>query len=158
MFSDDTGLVPEPLAVALAAYEADPSSYPQVLEAVAESRLVLPIVAVPGAAGSDPDSHCSQVGGEMGAVVLTSSTGRQALLAFSGVAALARWNPSARPMPVTGRDAAHTAVAEGVAALLVDVAGPTRVVIDGDDLQALAAGWTLARVGDEPAWIGPVPD
>ena len=42
--------------------------------------------------------------------------------------------------------------------LVVDIAGPTRFVIEGDDLVALAAGWRLAMAGDQPAWIGPAPE
>ena len=57
-------------------------------------------------------------------------------------------------MPVTATVAAQSAVQEGVAALLVDVAGPVSLVVEGDDLVRLAAGWTLARVGEDWAWIG----
>ncbi len=42
---------------------------------------------------------------------------------------------------------------EGAAALLVDVAGPARLVVEGIDLEGLARGWRLARVGDQVAWV-----
>ncbi len=58
-------------------------------------------------------------------------------------------------MPVEARLAARSAVQEAAEALVVDVAGPTRCVVEGDDLRALAAGWTLARVGERTAWIRP---
>ena len=39
------------------------------------------------------------------------------------------------------------------AALLVDVAGPTRLVVEGVDLEGLARGWRLARVGGQVGWV-----
>ena len=56
------------------------------------------------------------------------------------------------------RLAAQSALQDDAAALVVDVAGPVPFVIEGDDLRALAAGWTLARVGERAAWIGPAPE
>ena len=56
------------------------------------------------------------------------------------------------------RAAALSAVQENAAALVLDLAGPARFVIEGDDLRALASGWTLARLeGDDRrlAWVGP---
>ena len=50
---------------------------------------------------------------------------------------------------------------EGAAALLVDVAGPTRLVVEGIDLEGLARGWQLAQVGEQVAWVrdvDPTPD
>ena len=48
--------------------------------------------------------------------------------------------------------AAQTARAEGVAALLVDVAGPHPLVVDGEVLEALAAGRRLVEA--EPGEFG----
>ena len=39
--------------------------------------------------------------------------------------------------------------------LVVDLAGPVRFVVEGDDLTALAAGWQPGRVGDRAVWIRP---
>src|SRR6476620_5705673 len=48
------------------------------------------------------------------------------------------------------RLAAQAALQDGAAALVVDVAGPATLVVEGEDLRGLALGWTLARVGDRP--------
>ena len=95
---------------------------------------------------------------DMAAVLLTGADGRLALLAFTGTEALQRWNPDARPVPVTTALAAQAAVQEGAAALVVDVAGPVTFVAEAEDLQGLAAGWTPARVGGRAAWIRPAPE
>ena len=91
----------------------------------------------------------------MAAVLLQGADGRLALLAFTGTDSLRAWDPKARPVPVGTRLAARSALQDGAAALVVDVAGPTTLVIEGEDLRGLAAGWTLARVGERSAWIGP---
>jgi hypothetical protein len=49
--------------------------------------------------------------------------------------------------------AAEAARYDGADTLLVDVAGPVRFVVEGDDLVRLAEGWTVARLGERTAWI-----
>ncbi|MDN4175477.1 SseB family protein [Nocardioides sp. SOB77] len=154
-FPGDTGEVPPALAAATAAYASDRTRYADVLAALAGCRLLVPVVAVLGEVEVDEHGLAHDKTSDMAAVLLTGADGRLALLAFSGTAAMAAWDPEARPVPVPARVAAQSAVQEGAAALLVDVAGPVRVVVEGEDLQALAAGWTLARVGDRQAWIRP---
>ena len=56
---------------------------------------------------------------------------------------MARWDPQARPVPVTAATAATAAIQDGAEALLVDLAGPATYVVDGEDLTRLAAGWRL---------------
>jgi hypothetical protein len=41
-------------------------------------------------------------------------------------------------VPVAARDAARAALAEGAAALLVDVAGPVKVAVEDEHLRTLA--------------------
>ena len=47
---DDTGAADPALAAALTAYAADPAREPEVLDALAEARLLVPVVAVLGEA------------------------------------------------------------------------------------------------------------
>jgi hypothetical protein len=91
----------------------------------------------------------------MATVLIQGADGRLALLAFTGTDPLAAWNPEGRPVPVAAAVAAQAAVQDGAAALVVDIAGPTRFVVEGEDLEGLARGWTLARVGERTAWIRP---
>jgi hypothetical protein len=79
---------------------------------------------------------------------MTGRDGRNALLAFTGTAGLAQWDPESRPVPVTARRAAQAALQDDAAALLVDVAGPVMFVVEADDLHALAAGHRLVRLED----------
>ena len=71
---------------------------------------------------------------------LTDVLKRLQVMAFTGLDALARWDRSARPVPVTSHQVAAAALEEGADGLLVDIAGPVRFAIDGDLLRDLARG------------------
>lgn len=153
--TDDTGDPDPGVVAALTAYSQDPRLRPQAVAAVQASRLLVPVVAVLGEVEYDAQGRPHDKTSEMASVLLTSSDGRLALLAFTGLPALRAWNPDARPVPVPARVAAQSAVQEGAAALLVDVAGPVRLVVDGVDLEGVARGWSLVRVGADLAWVRP---
>ncbi|MCW2843151.1 MAG: hypothetical protein JWN22_1067 [Nocardioides sp.] len=158
-FGDDTGAVSADVAHALASYAVDPAAgYAALLTVLQGARLLVPVVAVLGEVERDEAGLAHDKSSDMAAVLLTGADGRLALLAFTGTGTMHRWDPEARPVPVPTRQAAQAAVQDGAAALVVDVAGPTSVVIEGEDLAGLAAGWTLARVGERTAWIGPGPE
>lgn len=148
-FPDDDGAVHPHVREALDDF-AHSHRLGGVLEAFGHSRMIVPVVALPpehDAAGQGADAK-----GDMAAVLVTGADGRTALLAFSGLETLRAWNHDARPVPVTVTDAARAARSEGAAAIVVDLAGPTRVVIEGDDLQHLADGQLLVRTGHGFAW------
>jgi SseB protein N-terminal domain len=175
----DTGEVPAEVAAAVTAYAGGEHSLGEVLMVLQHSRLLVPMVEVApgtfpphrhhdhdqghGDLGHDDDhgqerghEHGHQhAGPQMAAVSLQRPDGRRGLLAFTGVEPLSRWNADARPLPMTTREAAETAVSDGASALVVDAAGPVQVVVQGEDLRALAEGWTLARAGSEHVWVPP---
>jgi hypothetical protein len=163
-FAGDDGSAPADLAAALAAYAADPGRTLQVFWALQRARLLVPVVAVLGevevdAAGLAHDKTSdmpvsSEV--EMATALLTGRDGRQALLAFTGLDTLAAWRPDARPVPVAAPLAARSALQEGAAALVVDVAGPTTYAVEGPLLEGLARGWTLTAGADGPVWVRPL--
>lgn len=152
-YPDDTGEASPLLAAALTAYADEPARFSDVLAALGTARLLVPVVAVLGEAETGPDGLRRDKTSDMATVLLTGADGRTALLAFTSTETLAAWNPEGRPVAVPTRTAALSAVQEGAAALLIDVAGPVRVAVEGDDLAALAAGYRLARVGDQVGWV-----
>ena len=96
-----------------------------MLRALASSRLLVAVMAVADevdVGGSDKSSH-------MAVVSMVNAAGDKGLLAFTGLDSMAAWNPEARPVPVPARAAAEAALADGAQALVIDVAGPARVVI-----------------------------
>ena len=152
-FAGDDGTTPGEVADALQSWQQDPGRFPEVLAALQSSRLLVPVVAVAGTVESGHDGLAREKDSDMATVLLQGADGRLALLAFTGTAALTAWDPGARPVPVGAGDAARAAVAEGAAAVVVDIAGPVSVTIEGEDLQGFAQEWTLARVGERSAWV-----
>jgi hypothetical protein len=155
-FPDDTGEPPAEVAAALAAYaggDRAADAQAAVLGALQGSRLLVPVVALLGEVEHDERGLAHDKSSDMAAVLLTGADGRLALLAFTGTGPLRAWDPEARPVAVPTRVAAQAALQDRAAALVVDVAGPVPFVVEGEDLAALAAGWTLTRVGGRSAWL-----
>jgi hypothetical protein len=140
-FPDDDGLTDPRLVGALGDDLA-------VLEAFAEARVFVPIIALLGEVPTDGDKNA-----EMAAVLMTGADGRTALLAFTSVATMAVWDPQARPVPVLGRDAARATLDEGAAALLLDLGNPSFSVVETTDVEHLAAGHVMVRTPAGSAWL-----
>lgn len=151
---DDGSRQPE-VAAALEAYAADRDRYPAALSALQRSRLLVPVVAMLGEVELDEAGLAHDKSSDMAAVLMKGRDGRLALLAFTGTDQLRAWNPEARPVPVPAQVAAQSAVQDDAAALLVDVAGPVPLVVEGEDLAGLAGGWTLAEVDGATVWVRP---
>lgn len=152
-FPGDTGEAHPALAHALAGYDA--GSCVDVLVALAGARLLVPVVAVLGEVEVDESGLARDKTSDMAAVLLEGADGRLAMLAFTSLASMAAWDPEARPVPVTAATAAQAALQERAAALVLDLAGPTTYVLEGEDLQGIAAGWVLTDVAGRSAWLRP---
>ncbi len=155
-FAGDDGSVPPEVTAALAAYDRDPQgAHRATLATLQRSRLLVPVVAVLGEVELDEQGLAHDKSSDMATVLMQGRDGRMALLAFTGTEAMRRWNPEGRPVPVSVPDAARAAVHDGADAILVDVAGPVMFVVQGDDLRALADGFSLAELAGRHAWIKP---
>jgi hypothetical protein len=154
-FPGDSGEAAPALSAALTAYAGGAASYVDALAAVCAARLLVPVVAVLGEAETDEHGLTHDKTSDMATVLLQGADGRMALLAFTGTESLRAWDPEARPVPVTARTAAQAALQDQAAAIVVDVAGPATFVVEGQDLEGLARGWALARVGGRSAWVAP---
>lgn len=152
-FAGDDGSAPAALRAALTVYREDPEGgYLPVLAALSGARLLVPVVALLEELAPDGSEKSS----DMAAVLIEHPDGRRALLAFSGTDSLTFWDPAGRPVPVSARTAALSALQEGADALLVDLAGPAQLLVEGEDLQALARGWRLVRLeGGGWGWLTP---
>ena len=76
---------------------------------------------------------------------------RRALPAFTSVAALAAWDPEARPVAVPLRQALEAAAHERADTVVIDLAGPVAYQLTGPALVALAEGRTSTDPLDDPA-------
>ena len=117
------------------------------------ARLLVPVVALLGEVEYTDAGLATDKSSDMAVVLLTGADGRQALLAFSGLDTLRRWQPDARPMPTTPQLAATAALQENAAAIVLDIAGPAPAVLESDDLHHLAAAHHVIRLADNThAW------
>ncbi|WBB60368.1 SseB family protein [Streptomyces sp. WMMC500] len=165
-FAADDGSADPRLAAALTAYaEAPdaPGAAPRVLAALAGTRVLVPVVALLGESeglGAPP----SKAGGglrrdktsDMAVPTLDIPGGRRALPAFTSTAALARWDPAARPVAVPVPQAVRAAVAERADTLVLDVAGPVPYELTGPALLAAAEGRGSTDPLADPAVVAAV--
>jgi hypothetical protein len=154
-FGGDDGQPVPTLVAALTAYAEGHGSHVDALAALRDARLLVPVVTVLGESEVDDRGLAHDKTSDMATVLLQGADGRMALMAFTGLPALQAWDPQARPVPVTARTAAQATLQDGAAALVVDVAGPSTFVVEGEDLEGLARGWALVRVGGRSAWVSP---
>ena len=162
---------PDPrLAAILSAYANGRETEQAALGALSRARLLIPLVereagqdVCPGPAEHGqprPAEHgqhehpahdaCAAPGTkEMAFPTLIGRDGRPALLAFTSLDALARWRPGARPVHAPASQVWGSAVADSCA-VVIDVAGPVPLAVDGARLSALASGEPPPAPQDDP--------
>jgi hypothetical protein len=165
-FRDDDGTANPSVSKELSDFAAGQGSEQAALTALARSRLLVPVVAVlaeqigePGAdhAGppepnpQEPDApepdapeHAgSMLRGEkasdMAMPTLIGLDGRRAIPVFTCTESMRAWQADARPVPVPASRVWQAAMAESCA-VMIDVAGPVPIAIEGVRLDALARG------------------
>lgn len=157
-FPGDQGLADPSIRRALAAAVGsdEPTAYLAAVAALCRARLLVPVVATRTDTAVSTSGLLSDKEAEMAVVLLQAADGARAMLAFTGMDAMAAWDGTARPVPVTIDRAAQSALADGAAAVLIDFAGPHPLVVDGEILSQLAAGHRLVEVdGESFGWAVP---
>jgi hypothetical protein len=161
-FAGDDGKADPRAAAILAGYAAGQEAEQAALAALAGTRLLIPLVehepaktagASPAGAEHHPAHACGPAGSapgrEMAFPTLIGRDGRPALLAFTSLEALTRWRADARPVPALAAQVWETAVADSCA-VVIDVAGPVPLAVDGARLGALARGEPPPAPQDDP--------
>lgn len=137
---------------ALLATLSDPQDETALMQAVAKSRLLVPVVAVarePDETGAPMAGNLARSSGsdtvgkpasatDMAVVTLTAPDGQRAFPVFSSLATLAVWDATARPSPVTGARAAQGAVTERCQVMLLDCGSGHERVLRPSMVWALA--------------------
>lgn len=139
-FAGDDGSADQRLAQALATWQEDRSTEPEVLSALATARLLVPVVAILGEAETGADGLRRDKSSDMAVPTLTAPGGRRALPAFTSTESLARWRADARPVAVPLHQALRALVHEGADTLVLDLAGPVTYQLTGAALRALGTG------------------
>jgi hypothetical protein len=113
-------------------------------------RGALPSETGPNATAADAcASNAGDKRSELAIPSLVGQDGRLALVAFTCADSLRAWQPGARPVPVPASGVFQTAVAES-SAVVIDVAGPVPVTVEGTRLAALAAGSGVPDMHEDP--------
>ena len=145
---------PDPLVRAAMAAVTDSVSYSRAVVALCASRLLMPIVA----SGDETDEPDPERHAEMAAVTLTDGTTTH-LLAFTGMDALRAWQPDARPVPCHLDELAASVEPAGATELLLDLAGPTPLVLGGEVLSMIGDGNALVEFeSGDFAWVKTAPE
>ena len=147
--ASDSGAEDPRLVEALAAHHGDAGRLPDVLAALHRVRVVAPVLALRGDAAGPTDRVRVDSAADIVLPVLVGAEGSRAVPVFSGLTTMARWDPAARPVPVTGRRAAAVAVAEQAEALVIDIAGPHPVTLLMPELSALGDGKGVVPAYDD---------
>ena len=145
-FASDDGSADPGVSAALEAFATCRGGEHEALIALAASRLLIPIVAVraddtPGSAEpqASGDSRRGEKASEMALPTLIGRDGRRAVPAFTCLDSLRRWQAGARQVPVAARQV-WLAATEDSCAVVIDVAGPVPLAVEGARLAALARG------------------
>jgi hypothetical protein len=141
----DTGEADPAVTAALNAYGTGTGSEHDALLAVMNTRLLVPVVAMLNEQNEDGTEKET----EMALPTLVGKDGRKAVIAFTAIAAIGRWNPEARPVPFSAANVWQYAAQEGNA-VVIDVAGPVPLTVEGARLAALAAGTAPPLPHEDP--------
>ncbi len=142
--SNDDGSAPPVLSAALARFRAGEISQAGVVDALRGSRLLIPLVAHLGEAGTNEHGHTIDKSQELSIVTVAGPDGRNVLPVFSSVSAMTRWNAQARPVPADGVRVALAAASEETDLVVLDPLSPTEFAVRRPALWAIAQSqqWT----------------
>ncbi|MDT0301131.1 SseB family protein [Streptomonospora wellingtoniae] len=149
-FRDDDGSPDPAVAARLDAFSRGEAGDRQVLAALGDSRVLVPVVAVADETEQDEDGRTREKSSDIALPLMIGQDGRRGVLAFTSVDSARAWREDARPVPVTAVEACRAAIDEGADAVVVDVAGPVTYAVQGRFLTTLAEHGTVPAPKDDP--------
>lgn len=149
--ADDDGSAPPKLLEALRRFRAGELGEAEVVDALRESRLLIPLLAEAGEVGRTPDGRLVDKTQELAIVTVAAPDGRAVLPVFTSVAAMSAWNPTARPVPAAGTRVALAAAGDGTDLVIVDPTSATEFAVRRPALWAVAQSrpWTPCYLDEE---------
>ena len=148
-FRDDDGSAEPGVTAVLEAFAAGQGTEQDVLTALAGSRLLVPVLAVLPDATAPAEPSQGEKASEMALPMLIGLDGRRAIPAFTSQDSMCRWQADARPVPAAARQVWQAAT-QGACAVIIDVAGPVPVAVEGARLAALARGEAVPAPCTDP--------
>lgn len=136
--STDDGSAPERLIEALRRFRSRELGEADVVDAIRESRLLVPLVARRGESAIGEHGHTIDKSAELAIVTVEGPDGRDVMPVFSSVDAMTRWDPKARPVPADAVRVAIAAASEGTELVVLDATSETEFIIRRPALWAIA--------------------
>jgi hypothetical protein len=135
---DDDGSAPERLIEALRRFRSRELGESEVVEALRESRLLIPLVAHLGESGVAERGMLVDKSQELSIVTVIGPDGRTVLPVFTSVDAMREWNPAARPVPADAERVALAAAGEETDVVVLDPTSATEFAVRRPALWAIA--------------------
>lgn len=153
-FSGDDGSANPELLRALARFQlavpAGSVSQSIVVDAVRSSRLLIPLVATHAESGVAASGLTVDKSAELSIVTVAGPDGRNVLPVFSSVAAMARWNPTARPVPADAVRVGLAAASENTELIVLDPGSQTEFALRRPAVWAVAQQEPWVPSFDDP--------
>ena len=134
----DDGSAPPRLLEAMLRFRARELGAADVIDAVRDARLLIPLVARLGKSGENARGHLVDKTQELAIVTVAGPDGRSVLPVFTSVTAMATWNSLARPVPADGVRVALAAAREQTDLVVIDPTSATEFAIRRPALWAVA--------------------
>ncbi len=139
-FAGDDGSAPAPLIAALKKFQNGEALAEDVIDAIRQSRLLIPLLANLGESEVGAHGHKVDKSAELSIVTVATPDDQNGLPVFSSVAAMQKWNPIARPVPADARRVALAAAAEENTRIILDPENETEFAIRRPAIAAIAQG------------------
>lgn len=139
-WAEDDGTADAELVAMLARFRAGHVVAEQVVEVARNIRVLIPLLADLGEAGTNDSGLKVDKSAELSIVTVQTPDLQSGLPVFSSVDAMKRWNEKARPVPVEISKAALAAAKEGNTRLVLDAGSETEFVFRRTAIAALATG------------------
>lgn len=149
--ASDDGSADPALLAALVAFRAGSGDAVAVVDAYRSARLLIPLVPEKGDEGVGPTGLRVDKTQELSIVTVAAPDGRRVQPVFTSVAALTRWDPVARPVPVEGVRTAMAAAADDTDLIVVDPGSETEFVIRRPAVWAIGQGQSWEPAPTSPA-------
>ena len=142
--ADDDGSAPERLIEALRRFATRELGEGEVVDALRDSRLLIPLIAHLGEAGENEHGQLVDKTQELSIITVSGPDGRNVLPVFTSVDAMSHWNPKARPVPASAVRVALAAASEETDLVVLDPTSETEFIIRRPALWAIAQSkpWT----------------
>jgi len=137
-YSADNGEADANLIEAISKFQSGQVGSAEVLRAVGQARLLIPLIANLGEGEQGAHGHQVDKSADLSIVTVLTPDNQRALPVFSSVATMTRWNPDARPVPNNGRKVALAAASEGNTRLVLDPMSETEFVVRRPGIAAVA--------------------